>query len=210
MSDKQIVKKIIKMFPFGTKRLYSFLRISVLPLIEIEKLLPKKGNVLDVGCGYGITSAFFAIKNPDVQIDGSEINKSRVKTAKNIFSGIHNLNFYVSSLIKKNNKKYDAIIAVDLLHHLDDSQKNILISDAYSSLSNNGLFIIKDINTRPILKYLWNYLHDLLMTKFSKLYFLSHTQTVSLLQKNKFKIVKKGIIKNILYPHYFYVCKKIK
>ena len=200
--------QIINLYPLFWPRIYVFLRSIILPISQIETLLPTKGSVLDVGCGYGFTSIFFAIKNKNRQIFASEIKTKRVLLAQKISSSIPNLSFETSNLINNSQLTFDAIIAIDLLHHIDPIQKNIFLKESFLKLKPGGFLIIKEINTLPLLKYVWNYLHDLIMTKFSKLYFLSFQQTESLLIKNNFKIVKKGKYKSLFYPHIFYVCQK--
>ena len=208
MSNKLLIRKTIKLFPLFWPRIYVYLRSLILPLSKIETLLPQKGSILDVGCGYGFTSIFFAFKNKNRQIFGSEIDPKRILLAKKISSSISNISFKTSDLINKSKLNFDAILAIDLLHHVNSSQKNTFLKDASSKLKTKGLLIIKDIDTSPRYKYLWNYLHDLIMTKFSKLYFLSSGEIENILIKNNFKIIKKGKYKNLFYPHIFYVCQK--
>jgi len=201
-------KLIINLYPLFWPRFYVFLRSIILPVSQIETLLPKKGLILDVGCGYGYTSVFFALKNKNRKIIGSEINKKRVLVAQKISASFSNLSFKTSDLIDKNKMSFDAILSIDLLHHVNPAQKELFLKDSFSKLKPNGFLIIKDINTKPLLKYFWNYLHDLIMTRFSKLYFLSSSQMENLLIKNNFKIIKKGKYKSLFYPHIFYVCQK--
>lgn len=189
-------------------KLYTFLRFKILPIRKIEKLLPKKGLVLDVGCGYGVTSIYFALKNKNRQIVGSELDSKRVKIAKKNSRDIKNLTFKKANLIDNEKVKFDCIVAIDLLHHISDLEKQKFISKAKEILKNDGTLIIKDIDKKPFLKYFWNYFHDLLMTKFSRLYFFSSKDFENLLIKNNFKIIKKGKFKSFFYPHIFYVCQK--
>ena len=198
---------IINLYPFLWPKIYVLLRTIILPIDKIEKLLPPKGLILDVGCGYGLTSIFFA-QNKNRQIIGSEIDKKRIILAKKISSSIPNLSFENSDLIGQSKSKFDAILAIDLLHHLNPSQKKIFLTNSFSKLKNDGILIIKDIDTKPLIKYLWNYLHDLLMTNFSPLYFLSSSKTKKILNQNNFKIIKQGLYFNVLYPHIYYVCQK--
>lgn len=198
---------IINLYPLFWPRIYVFLRFLILPVLKIDKLLPQKGSVLDVGCGYGFTSIFFA-KNKKRKIIGLELNSKRIAVAKKASSHISNLYFETSNLIDNNQSKFDGILAIDLLHHINLSNKNIFLNDSFLKLKKNGLLIIKDINNKPLLKYYWNYLHDLIMTKFSPLYFLSDFQLEKLLIKNNFKIIKQGKYFSFFYPHIFYVCQK--
>lgn len=206
--NKLLIKKTIKLYPLFWPRLYSTIRSLILPVSEIESLLPKTGSVLDVGCGYGFTSIFFALKNSKRQIFASEINTKRIILAKKISSAIPNLSFETSDLINQRQPHFDAILAIDLLHHLSPRQKNSFLKSSFSKLNSNSVLIIKDINSKPLLKYLWNYLHDLVVTRFSRLYFLSPMQMKELLVKNHFRIIKQGKYRHIFYPHVYYVCQK--
>jgi cyclopropane fatty-acyl-phospholipid synthase-like methyltransferase len=197
----------INLYPFFWPKIYVFLRFIILPAVKIEKLLPLKGSILDVGCGYGFTSIFFA-KNKKRKITGLELNPRRVALAKKVSSNIPNVSFKTSNLIDNKQSKFDAIIAIDLLHHISSSNKNTFLSDSFLKLKKDGILIIKDINNKPLFQYYWNYLHDLIMTKFSSLYFLSDLQLKNLLIKNNFKIVKQGKYFSLFYPHIYYVCKK--
>lgn len=188
-------------------KIYGFFRKIILPIDKIDKLLPKKGKILDIGCGYGITSAYFA-QNKNRKVLGLELNKKRVQIAKINYSNIKNLSFKTADLINTKEKNFDCIVAIDLLHHISNLQKIKFIKDVEKKLTKNGTLVIKDIGKKPFLKYLWNYLHDLIMVKFDKLYFYSSEQFESLMIKNNFKIIKKGEFKNFFYPHIFYVCQK--
>ena len=203
-----MIKKTISLYPYFFPKIYSIFRSIILPVAKIEALLPNKGTVLDVGCGYGFTSIFFALKNKNRKIIGSEINSKRVLVAQKISTKISNVSFKTSNLINQDKMVFDAILAIDLLHHINPQQKNIFLQDAFLKLKPNGFLIIKDINTKPIFKFYWNYFHDLIMTKFSKLYFLSSPEMKNLLIKNNFKIIKQGKFFNFFYPHVYYVCQK--
>ncbi len=199
--------QIIKYYPCFWPKIYVFCRSLILPIDQIESLLPDKGSILDVGCGYGLTTAFFAL-NKHRQMLGLEINSKKISLAQKIFSTFPNISFETADLLSTQKKSFNSILAIDLLHHLNPSQKDQFLKDAFQKLENSGTLIIKEINTKPLLKYLWNYFHDLIMTKFSSLHFLSTLELKKLLNKHHFKIIKKGMYKNFLYPHTFYVCQK--
>jgi 2-polyprenyl-3-methyl-5-hydroxy-6-metoxy-1,4-benzoquinol methylase len=140
---------------------------------------------------------------------GSEINSNRVTIAKQISKNIKNISFEVNNLLPKN-QKFDTIIAIDLLHHISSAEKTTFINDCWKYLRPDGLLIIKDIDTKPFLKFIWTYIHDLIFTKFEPLDFYSSTKMSFFLKCHKFRIIEKQMLKNILYPHVIYVCQKEK
>ena len=200
----KLIINIVNSYPLFWPRFYAFIRTKILPIEEIERFVPE-GRVLDVGCGFGITSIYFALKNIKREVIGSEISEERIRTAKMISSEIPNVCFKVESLIKSGEEKFDAIVAIDLLHHINNKEKEDFIKESRNRLNKNGLLIIKDIDKKPLFKYCWNYLHDKLMTR-ERLYFYSAKQIKELLERNKCKIKEIRRIKSLFYPHVLFVC----
>lgn len=203
------LKSIINLYPLFISRIYAFIRSKILPIKIIDKFIPTKGRILDVGCGYGLTTIYFAQSHKNRIMVGSEINSKRINIARKISKNIKNISFKINNLLPKN-QKFDTIIAIDLLHHISTSEKEIFLNECKQSLNTNGLLIIKDVDTKPFLKFLWTYIHDLLLTKFKPLDFYSSQKMSSLLQRHGFRIIKQQCLKNILYPHIIYICKKEK
>jgi 2-polyprenyl-3-methyl-5-hydroxy-6-metoxy-1,4-benzoquinol methylase len=200
----KLTSSITNSYPLFWPRCYAFIRTRILPIDKIERFVPE-GRVLDAGCGFGITSIYFALKNLKREVIGSEISEERIRIAKMISSEIPNVCFRVESLIKSGEEKFDAIVAVDLLHHINNKEKEDFVRESRNRLNKNGILIIKDIDKKPLFKYYWNYLHDKIMTR-ERLYFYSAKQMKEMLEKNGFKIKEIRRIKSLFYPHVLFVC----
>ena len=208
MKKNNIYKKIINLYPIIFPKLYVWLRLIILPIDKIENIIPKNGKILDVGCGYGFSSIYFALTSTKRIVKGIEISPQRINIASTASKHINNLSFEVDDLANQQQSLYNSIVLIDLLHHLNTFEKTKLLSDCHNLLSKNGVLIIKDINTKPLFKYIWNYIHDLVMTRFSKLEFYDQNKMINILSYCGFKVITHYSIKNIFYPHYIYVCKK--
>lgn len=190
--------------------MYVFCRLRILPVSIIESFIPPKGLILDVGCGFGVTSIFFALSSPKRKVIGLDIRGSRIKTAKQASFGISNISFITSDLLNSYHHQVDSIVIVDLFHHLCPVQKNKLLQQCYRLLSPGGKLIIKEINTTPLLLFAWNYLHDLVINFHlgGCLNFLNHQQMLALLNRYNFNVSNYYPMTVGLYPHHFYVCEK--
>lgn len=207
------ISKVISKYPSKVSRLYVRLRLILFPFENIDKYIPKKGKMIDVGCGHGIYSLLLANKEKTRNILGYELNPRRVKEANKAAKGIKNIKFYVRDLTKDTAlQNCDCIYMIDLLHHIPFNTQKDLLVECYNKLKKGGLLVIKDISDKPKWKYYYNILHDKIMTLNEKLYFKKTKDQKNLLKNIGFKIIegpkllKTGKLNP--FPHYVIVCKK--
>ena len=204
---------IRRRYPTTASKMYVLLRYALLPFKCIEPYLPKKGLIIDLGSGYGSYDIYFALREPKRKIIGLELIKSRVKIAKQASKGIRNVKFKSQDFTKDSKIKYaDAICMFDLLHHIPYPTQGALLRECFKKLKKNGLLIIKDIAEKPRWKFLYNYLHDKIMTKNDSLYFLKMGELMQKLNDAKFKVVQGPIAMKTYplnpIPHCIIICKK--
>lgn len=106
-----------------------------------------KIKVLDLGIGTGQTALKILEKFPNAQIDGFDTSKKMIEQAKiRLKNHLAKLRFFEQDISKSNfTQKYDAIIAVLCIHHLNSKQKQELFSKIFNSLKKPGIFVIADI-----------------------------------------------------------------
>jgi len=139
---------------------------------ESNKTYPlNKLKCLDIGCGGGLLSE--RIARLGASVTGIDITKSSIKVAKihalNSGLNINYINTDVSSFIKKYSpKKFDLIIASEVIEHLDN--RNLFFKEVSELLKNKGILILTTINKTAL---------SLLLAKF--------------MAENILKILPKGI-----------------
>ena len=94
-------------------------------LNNFDKSIRKK-NILDIGCGGGLISELLAKKNANVTgIDENIYNIKQAKEHAKMGSiKIDYKNQSLDTFYKKNKKKYDLILCLEVLEHVDDVKKN--------------------------------------------------------------------------------------
>lgn len=76
--------------------------------IDVVKM---HGNVLDLGCGFGVIGITIAKKNKYVNVDMVDVNERAINLAKsNVLLNNVNVNVFVSDIYSNVNRKYDYII----------------------------------------------------------------------------------------------------
>ena len=142
----------------GFAAIFAKIRFWDAPYRELEKVVPKKGKILDLGCGDGIFINYLAITGPKRKLMGIEINKDRLKVAN---KGLENTRFVVGDLLKESFPKVDAITMIHLLHHLPSRKsQEELIKKVSKNMRTGGKLIIAEVSEKPFLKYLLSWVVD--------------------------------------------------
>lgn len=136
----------------GFTKTFAKIRFWDAPFEELEKIVPKEGNIIDLGCGDGMFANFLALTSLARNVLGIELNESRFKEANR---GIKNTKFINEDITHVNIPKADAIILTHVLHHLSSfDQQEKLILKCKAKLNKNGKLIIAEANP----KFSWKFL----------------------------------------------------
>ncbi|MBS1947450.1 MAG: 1-acyl-sn-glycerol-3-phosphate acyltransferase [Bacteroidetes bacterium] len=112
-----------------------------------HELLPKKGKILDAGCGYGFMSYMLQFSSNDRLIKGIDYDEEKIETAGHCFSRNEKISFSREDITKFRFEKYDGIVMADVLHYLQPAQQKEVIENCIQSLNENGILVIRDGNT---------------------------------------------------------------
>lgn len=121
------------------------------PLEKVEKLLPKRGHIVELGCGEGMGSNYFAICSSSREILGVDLDRRRIEQA---YKGLKNTKFLYGDITKINIPSADSILLVHVLHHLTSYEKQEqLLKMIKSKLKKRGQLLIVEVEP----KFSWKY-----------------------------------------------------
>ena len=109
-----------------------------------ESYLPKKGKIVDVGCGYGFLPLMLSFMGKDREILGIDYDEEKIDIAANCISKSDKVNFVCADVTQYDYDFADAFIISDVLHYLSEEMQIELISRCASKLNKNGVMIIRD------------------------------------------------------------------
>jgi len=103
-------------------------------------------NILDVGAGTGLMSAFFHEKYPQAKITLIDISEAMLKKAEERFDGKENISFLNADFATVNlpENQYDLVVSGLAIHHLPNELKRQLFEKIARALSPGGWFINAD------------------------------------------------------------------
>jgi len=107
---------------------------------NIVNLIPSESRIMELGCGTGRDSNYFASKGHIVfACDQSEVIIENL--SKNNQSNPYFFKSSINQLSKNINDKFDVMYARFVLHALDDIESKEAIDWIFSNLKTNGLFL---------------------------------------------------------------------
>lgn len=178
-------------------------------LADERRVMQKIGNakrILDLGCGRGQFSYSLAMAFPDAEVVGADLDADRIARAKQRFSA-PNLTYVVADATGYRSKKqFDAIVAVDVFHHVPKNMHAKMLKGIRGNLRKNGLLVVVDINPSSPLS-IFNTLHDRLLNGLAKQSYVSDSKWKKCLSGFEINRIEHSI--RLVYPRTYVVAKRV-
>ena len=112
----------------------------------IDQFCNKEGDVLDVGCGSGNTTALLSMVFPHNKIVGVDMDKSTIKFAKK-FNQYNKIQYYHTSLENLSEEKFDYVIACEVLEHMKYDKQIFFVEKCLSLIKKDGFLFLTTPNS---------------------------------------------------------------
>ena len=130
-----------------------------------HQLVPEKGTVLDLGCGYGFLCYMLSFTSPDRKITGVDYDEEKILTALHGYSKTDNMNFIHADITTYSLDQYDTIIISDVLHYLEPNRQIEVLRKAFKALNPGGRIIVRDANAELKKRHTGSMLTEFFSTK---------------------------------------------
>ncbi len=213
MIDKKEIFELYRDTPF-IMRAYLRIKLRICPLIVLEEHFPKGGTIVDLGCGNGLFPNILSLGSPERRVIGLDLDEKKIEVAnKTMARGTH-ITYRVGDVVEAEYPKGDIFTLVDVLYLIPYDKQELIIKKCYQFLSEDGTFIIKEMDTQPRWKYTCNFFQESLAVKLigftlgERFFFRSQKNYLELLQRIGFSVKPIPLHSGYWYPHIAYICTK--
>ena len=112
-----------------------------------HQLLPRRGTIYDVGCGYGYVSLMLNLCAEDRRMIGIDMDEEKIAIAQNLPSRKTNVLFDAHDVRDFGYQEADAFLVSDVLHYMRREEQEALLQKFIDKLNPGGIILIRDADS---------------------------------------------------------------
>jgi len=209
----ETIRSIVRAYDDPVVRAYSWARFWILRqrfLDEIGQYLPETGPVLDIGCGFGLFSLYYAATGPRRFVRGLDVNRRRIAMARRAAArlGLANVAYEEGDARDyKGDGEVAAAYMLDIVHHIPPETVPPLLRALRRALPAGGRLLVKDVDTHPAAKRWFTWALDRAMAPRTPVHYWPAEALTAALEAAGFGVHRHLMVDVLPYPHVLYVCQ---
>ena len=180
--------------PIGA-RLFIHGRAFLSDLAVVERYVPNKGFIVDLGCGHGLFACVLREASPTRRVLGIDLDPRKIDIARKAIQDTQWLRFEVGDIITTPPPKCDAVTIVDVLYLMPFEQQEKVLRNAASALGEGGPLIVKAQEKRLDPRYAVTYAQELVTVSLGftkggreRFFFATRDEAVAMFDRAGFKL----------------------
>lgn len=164
-------------------------------LAVVERYVPKKGFIVDLGCGHGLFACVLRESSPTRRVLGIDLDPRKVEVARSAIQDTTWLRFEVGDIVADPPPKCDAVTIVDVLYLMPFDVQEQVLRNAASALGEGGPLIVKAQERRTDPRYAVTYLQEMITVSLGftrggreRFFFPSRAEAVAMFERAGFLV----------------------
>ncbi|MGN6508092.1 MAG: 1-acyl-sn-glycerol-3-phosphate acyltransferase [Chitinophaga sp.] len=109
-----------------------------------HELLPQKGDIMDIGCGYGFMCYMLHFLSPERTLLGLDYDDEKIAVAQHCYIRNEKVRFHAADITRYHLPNQDAFVILDVLHYLQPEAQEKLVRQCLQKLNPGGVIIVRD------------------------------------------------------------------
>jgi cyclopropane fatty-acyl-phospholipid synthase-like methyltransferase len=167
--------------------------------------------VLDIGCGFGLFSLYYAATGAGRFVRGVDLNARRIALARRaaVRLGLDNVVYEEADARDfKGDTEVAAAYMLDIVHHVAPASVPPLLRQLHRAVMPGGTLLVKDVDTRPAPKRWFTWTLDKLMDPRAPVRYWPSDELAAALEDAGFTARRHLMVDVLPYPHILYVCTR--
>jgi SAM-dependent methyltransferase len=167
--------------------------------------------VLDLGCGFGLFSLYYAQIRPEITLHGLDVDARRIGLAQEASRRLRlsNVQYRVGDARGfRADRVYAGAYMLDIVHHVEPGAVRPLLAELHRALAPGACLLVKDVDRRPAYKRWFTHALDLLVSPGSPPRYWAAEDLQAALEETGFRVHRHAMVDFLPYPHVLYVCRK--
>ena len=111
----------------------------------VEKAVPARGEILDLGCGYGIVAHWLTLFTPERRVHGVDFDAEKIRVAQVTARANPQVHFEHRDILEwPEFPACDCALLCDVLHYFPRELKAEVLRKIFAALRPGGCLIIRD------------------------------------------------------------------
>ena len=180
--------------PLGA-RLFVHGRAFLSDLAVVERYVPNKGFIVDLGCGHGLFACVLRESSATRRLLGIDLDPRKIEVARGAILDTEWLRFEVGDIVAGTPPKCDAVTIVDVLYLLPFEQQEQVLRNAASALGEGGSLVVKAQERRRDPRYALTYAQEMITVSLGftrggreRFFFPSREEALAMFERSGFKV----------------------
>lgn len=120
-------------------------RMWMLPLEELDRIVPRDGTIVEIGCGHGIITNYLGLASSARKIIGVDIDSKRISIARQPMSGKENVEYFLGEIQDASCGNVDMVVLFGVLLLIPFQQWKGLFKVIRAVLKPGGVVLLHDV-----------------------------------------------------------------